>query len=226
MSKLFLFFLLTYIFGNPFIALLVILVLVYLLDRQFVGLFPSLFSPWRKYRQIQAMKREIELNPHHVRNKLDLGILLLEKKKYREALIYLEPAAERLDDQAEAQYAYGLALLKSGAHEKGLEQIQRALDMNPRIRYGEPYLVLASFYQTRQQTESAMKYLTQFQQVNSSSSEAHYRLGEIYREVGEREQAIRAYNEAVINYRTSPKFRRKTERRWAILAWFRRSFFV
>jgi tetratricopeptide (TPR) repeat protein len=224
MSKIFLFFILTYLFGNPFIALLVILLIIYFVDRKFVGLFPNLLKPWQRYRQMRLLKREIELNPHHARNKLDLGNFLLEKKRYRQALPYLQSAAERLDDQAEAQYALGLALTKLGEKERGIEQIHRALEMNPRLRYGEPYLQLAGYYRQEGQPDLAKEALFQFHQVNTSSSEAYYRLGELHRLAGEKDEARSAYDEAITNYRTSPKFKRKSERRWALLSWIRKTF--
>lgn len=222
MSKILLFLLLTYVFGNPFIGLIVLLILLYFLDRQFVGVFPSITKPLKNARQRSALAKEIALNPHHARNRLDLGILWIEKGKYAKALPYLETAAQRLDDMAEAHYYYGLALLQTGEEELGLASIEKALALNPRVVYGEPYLVLAQHYRSKGEANQAKAALQSFHGINSSSSEAYYRLGEIHREAGEKDSARRAYEEAIENYRLSPKFIRKKERRWAVLAWFRK----
>lgn len=222
MSKLFLFFFLSYLLGNPIIAFIVILVLIYVVDRRFIGISPSLTKPFHRNRRIQALKREIELNPHHIRNKQDLGHLYLEKNQFRKALPFLTAAAEKMDDSAEVFYDLGVALIGLGQVDEGLSRIDRALELNPRVGYGDPYLFLARFHQSQGNQEKAASMLTRFHEVNASSSESYYRLGELYRAAGEQSRAREAYNEAIANYRISPRFKRKRDRRWAILAWWRK----
>jgi uncharacterized protein HemY len=50
MSKFILFSLLWWLVGNPFLALLILVVVIYALDRRFVGIFPSLTKPWKRRR--------------------------------------------------------------------------------------------------------------------------------------------------------------------------------
>ncbi|MOA49630.1 Tetratricopeptide repeat protein [compost metagenome] len=63
--------------------------------------------------------------------------------------------------------------------------------------------------------------LEQFRQVNSSSCEAYYRLGQLYEQLGRGEDARRAYRETLQIYRSLPKYNKRKQRRWAILARFK-----
>ena len=52
MLKFSLFVFLFWLIGNPFVAILVMLILLYLLDRRFVGLTPSVFKPLKRMSRI------------------------------------------------------------------------------------------------------------------------------------------------------------------------------
>jgi tetratricopeptide (TPR) repeat protein len=100
--------------------------------------------------------------------------------------------------------------------------IRRALDINPRVKYGEPYLRLAAA--NRDQPEKALKLLEELRAIHSSSCEAYYRMGRIYQALGRREEARRAFDEAAEIYRTLPRYKRREERPWAIRSRLARLF--
>ncbi len=221
MSKFFVFAFLWWLTGSPFIALLVILVLLYFLDRRFIGLLPSIARPFRLNGRLSRIRQELALNPHNTSNKLEAARILIEKKRYAAALPYLQEIAPIMDESAEVLYELGWCRLKTGDPEKGEALILQALRINPKVRYGEPYLRLGEAL-ARLQTDKALHYLEQFKTVQSSSCEAYYRLGQIYGQLGEEDKASRAFREAIEIYKSLPKYKRKEERRWALLAVFRK----
>jgi len=163
------------------------------------------------------LKQELAVNPHHTSGKLELARLLLEKGRYHEAMPYLQSALEKMPDTPEVRYELGLCRLKLGDLEQGEQEITGALEQNPKVRYGEPYLRLAEAF-SRKDTTKALHYLEQFQKIQYSSCEAFYRLGKLYQQLGRRSEARQAFKEAVEIYRGLPKYKRRTERRWALLA--------
>ena len=66
MFKLIIFGFLFYIFGNPITAILVLLLIVYVLDRRFVGVFPSVTKPFKRARAISKLRRQIAVSQRRI----------------------------------------------------------------------------------------------------------------------------------------------------------------
>lgn len=171
MGKFIIFGMLFYIFGNPFIAIIVLLLIVYVLDRRFVGVFPSITRPIQRARQISKLRKNIAASPSDVSSRHELARLLIERRKYGEALKLLESISESLQDSAEYWDDIGTARLKTGNTAQGEADILQALDINPRVKYGRPYLRLADAFRTADSAK-ALDYLQKFHTMHSSSSEA------------------------------------------------------
>jgi tetratricopeptide (TPR) repeat protein len=222
MGKFFLFGMLWFLLGNPFAAIMVLIIILYLLDRRFIGLSPSLVKPIKRARRIGRLRQQLALNPNDMSARMELAHLLIERKAYAEARRLLEPAAETMAHSAEYWDDLGTALLFTGSRAEGESAIRRALDINPRVKYGQPYLRLAAV--NRDQPEKALKLLDELQAIHSSSCEAYYRMGLIYKSLGRREEARRAFDEAGDVYRTLPRYKRREERPWAIRSRLARLF--
>jgi tetratricopeptide (TPR) repeat protein len=108
----------------------------------------------------------------------------------------------------------GLCRLKLGQLEEGEKAMLQGISMNSRVHYGEPYLRLAEAF-SGVSPEKALGYLGDFRQVHSSSCEAYYRQGQLYEQLGRKEDAKQAYQEAARIFRALPKYKRKSERKWA-----------
>ncbi len=221
MSKFILFSLLWWITGNPLIAFIVILIVIYLLDRRFVGLFPSIGKPLRRRLRTQKLKQDLHLNPHDTSNKLELARLLMENKQYRPALSYLEEVYRRMSDSPEVWFELGRCYLKLGEIELGENWMKKGLQADPRLKYGEPYLRLGEAFLTVDQ-QKALQYLQQFGEIHSSSSEAYYLLGKLFQQLGDKKKAREAYQQAVDIYRSLPKYKKRSERRWFILSYLKK----
>jgi tetratricopeptide (TPR) repeat protein len=220
MSKILLFSLLWWLTGSPFVALLVLLVLLYVLERRYIGLTPSIMKPLQRGRRLSRLKEELRMNPHHTTTKLDIARIYMEQKKYEAARELLLQVAAVMEDSAEVLSELGICELRLGRLAEGERYILDALERNPRVKYGEPYLRMGEAF-AAQEPEKAIRYLKQFREVQSSSCEAYYRLGQLYRQLGRNEEARRAFLETVELYRGLPKYKRRHERRWALLARFK-----
>ncbi|GED72183.1 hypothetical protein BRE01_58850 [Brevibacillus reuszeri] len=222
MGKMFLFSILWWLTGSPFAALIIILLVLYFLDLRFVRLLPDFTKPFRRWRRLSALQNQLRLNPHDTPAKLEAARLLMEKRQYSEALTYLEEISSLMQDSPEYLCDKGNCLLKMGRTEEGLQLIEQALRANPRVKYGEPYLLVGEAYAKQQQMEKAIASLEELARMNMSSCEVYYKQGELYNELQQKEKAKRSYLEAVEVYRGLPSYKRRTERRWALLAWLKK----
>ncbi|WP_309225120.1 tetratricopeptide repeat protein [Paenibacillus sp. JMULE4] len=139
MGKLLIFSLLWWILGNPFVAIIVVIILFYLLDRRFIGMTPSVLKPLKRSRRLSKLKEELRLSPHHTSTKLDIARIYMEQKKYAAALELLDQVGEVMEDSADVLSEKGICKLKLGAVEEGERLILQAVQLNPRVKYGEPY---------------------------------------------------------------------------------------
>ncbi|QQZ59477.1 tetratricopeptide repeat protein [Paenibacillus sonchi] len=219
MFKFFGFLLLYRLVGNPFLALIILLVILYFLDRRYVGILPSFTKPFRRSRQISKLRTTISLNPNDVSAKFDLARLLIERKRYSEAKELLVQIADRYEQSAEYWVELGYANLKLGHLPEGEAQMLQGLEINRKAQYGQPYLRLAEVFRNIDHNK-ALQYVTQFQEIQSSSSEAYYLAGSMYKALGRKEDAKRAFNESTAVYRSLPKYKKRQERGWALRSYF------
>lgn len=219
MAKILLFGLLWYIFGNPFVAILVLLAALYFLDRRFVGLTPSFVKPLKRRSRIAKLRQQLSLNRNDVSAKMELARLLLDKKDYAGARRVLETIGDTMEHSAEYWDDLGTAYLHTGKPDEGEQAILQALDINPRVKYGEPYLRLASVTAGKDAAK-ALGYLEAFRGIHSSSCEGYYRMGRIYKALDRKGEARRAFEEALDVYRTLPRYKKRGERGWALRSFF------
>jgi tetratricopeptide (TPR) repeat protein len=204
-----------WLLGNPFLALIVLLIVLYLLERRFIGLTPSFVKPFRRRSQIAKWRRQLILNPHDVSAKTELARLLIERKKYGEARELLLSMESKMEHSAEFWSDLGICDLALGSLDDGESEMLRALAISPRVKYGQPYLKLGEAY-AKKDSSKALSYLQQFKQVNSSSCEAYYKLGLVYADLGQKEEAAMAFRECRHLYGTLPRYMKRHERKWVL----------
>jgi tetratricopeptide (TPR) repeat protein len=213
-GRFFLFALLSWITGNPLLALLVIIVL------SLPGWWAGSRYAWRLSRQMRSwgeagrLRRSLAVNPHDVKARTDLGAILVRLGRFREARAELEQAMPRADDLPEANYALGLSLLHDGEADRGRELVERALALNPKFGYGEPHLRLGDFRADRGEWERAAERYRQATSIHSSSVEGWFKLGQALNHLGKPDEARAALREAISSYRTAPWYQRADGRPW------------
>lgn len=223
MGRLWLFLLLTWLTQNPFLALIVVLLVSagsygYLTGRIF-GIGPVL----KEWQAVRALRRAVTVTPHDLTARSKLGRLLVRKGREAEALAVLAPVVERQPDLAGPRADFGLALLRSGRVDEGEQHLKQSLTLDPKLRYGDPLLRWADAAALRGDHAGAIHLLEEHRELHSSSVEGLYKLGLAYVRIGDRAKARSALADALTVYRTSPRFKRRTDRRWwlasLILRW-------
>lgn len=222
MGKLLLIYLIFRLFGHPVIAIIALIVIYYFIDRRYVGLLPSVTRPFQRYRRQANLKQLLNVNPHDMSARYELAGMYLEKGEYREAQALLESLSPSMKESADVQYDLGTCYLAHGNLRDGEDMIAKALEQNPRLRYGEPYVRLATAF-VKTDPAKALTYAQQASEHNVSSCEAFYQLGQVYEALGNKADAREAYSECLRTYRALPKFRQRHERKWAMRARMRRS---
>ncbi|MEC4675765.1 MAG: hypothetical protein VST72_02435 [Nitrospirota bacterium] len=215
LSKFFLFYVLYWMLGNPIIALLVILLISFTIDRTFFGFVPDPFKAFKAAGRIKELRRIVTINPYDARSLKELGIFMFEKKKYGKAVEYFEQAANKMSDDAEFNYYYGISLARNGDIRKGWEYIASALEASPGLKYGEPYLMMAEVFIDIGDYKSALPLLESFVKIHTSSSRGFYQMGLVKLKLGMKEEGMQYLKKSVEVFKSSPRFKRKLDRKWA-----------
>ncbi len=214
MRNLLLFFFFTFLTGSPIIAILLIVGIYLLLDYQYVGASRALVRTFRRGSEIRSLKHVLLINAHDAAARSDLGRLLVHARRHKEAVGHLEQAYERMHDSEETICFLGLAYLWTGKVEEGEKLILQALELNPKFRYGEPYLKWGEYLLDAGKNQEAVKILEKFGTIHTSSVEGNYLLGEAYRKIGDAGKAKSSYKTALDMFRRSPAYKRRQERPW------------
>jgi tetratricopeptide (TPR) repeat protein len=205
---------------NPISGIIVILLLYLIMDRRFIGLIPDVFRPLRINRQKKNLIKELSLNPVNAAAQFELGSLLVGNKQYEKALPYLQKATEKLDN-SQSHFMLGIALFRLGKQDDGREELLKALEMNPKVGYGEPYLYLAEYALTHKEDVSTVPGLKEALR-QYGSAEVNYKLGRLFEKAGHKSEAVNCYDEAIAAYKQSPPFLRRQHRRYGLGAMLRR----
>jgi len=210
-----LFIFLSWLIGNPIIALIVILALYLMIDRTYYGFVPDPLQLFRVARRIRDLQRIISINPHDARSLKELGIYMVERKYYPKALEYFTMASSKMSDDPEFNYYYGIALARNGDVEGGATLVDRALHLSPGLKYGDPYLAMAEVYIERRDYNKALPLLEHFLKMRNSSTRGLYQMGLVQSRIGDMGARREYLKKAVSAFRDSPRYKRKMERIWS-----------
>lgn len=218
MQSFFLYYILSMLFGNPVTAILFVAFIYLIVDRRFIGLLPDFTRPLRRKSRLRQLRSTVALNPANASAQLELGQLLMERKRYREALPFLQQAGKKLEDHASAQYYLGADLVRVGEMDAGREVLEKAVALRPNVQYGEPFIYLAEAALSAGNNTAELPEWVQTV-VQYGNVEVCYRMGRVLQQYGYKAEAHRLYSEALNGYKQCPTFARKTSRRWGLLAW-------
>jgi tetratricopeptide (TPR) repeat protein len=215
MGKILIFSLLYWVTGSPIIALLAILAIYLAIDRTYLGFLPDPVRSFRASSRIRELRKIVSINPHDGRSLKELGVYMVERGRYQNAIKYFGMVETKMSDDSEFNYYYGLAMVRMGDIEKGRALFERAVNASPTLKYGEPFLMMAEVYMDNGDYESAMPLLERFEEIHSSSSRGLYRMGVVKLKLGARDEGVEYLRKAIRAFRESPFFKRKTDRKWA-----------
>lgn len=160
--------------------------------RMAVGLSIATYSQGETERSEQLLVRACDINPADITPYLFMGRLQeaegIEISGWRERLhrfSLLEP------DNPLAHYYYAVALSNKGqeaAEDSAMEaELQKAIALDPQL--GAAYLQLGRLYAARKDNPAAIAALEKAVTNLPLPDEAHYRLAQIYRQMGDSDKA-------------------------------------
>jgi tetratricopeptide (TPR) repeat protein len=188
-----------------------------------VAIFARRFIPdplrWLQARGRQKrLEQAVALNEQNVTARRDLALVFLDQRRPRRAVALLERALERTPDLPELRFLMGLALTSSRKPEQALVQLDAALALDPRIRYGEAHLQRGIVLEMLGRTAEAVVAYETFVGINGSSIEGWTRLARARARSGDRDGGRKAIAEALSTSSTLPAFQRRKQWTWVLRA--------
>jgi tetratricopeptide (TPR) repeat protein len=156
--------------------------------------------------------------------KLLVGLTWLELDLLRPtaALRWAELGLARSPDDAELQFLGGLALSRLGRHEEALTRLVAAVERDPRMRYGLPYLTAGESLLALGRWEEALDAFDRAVGINSSDLRGYLGRARAYHARGEHTECKKQIEEALSTYRCLPHHLRRQKRGTRLTAFWLR----
>lgn len=221
MSQWMLFVLLSWMTGNPLLALGILLLAWWLGDRATFRVLPDPLRAFGRRSRMASLSRTLAANPHDRRARLELANLLLEARRPGRAAALLRPNVEAGDDDVHTAFAMGAALARSGAAQEAERFLAAARAREPGFRMGEIDLELGRLRLRGGDAAGAVEPLARLVAERPGTVEGRYWLARALARQGDAAGAGRARDEAWREYQALPRFRRAQERpfAWRLRPW-------
>lgn len=221
MSQWMLWMLLSWLTGNPLLALGILVAAWWLGDRATFQVLPDPLRFLHRRRRMAALRQALDANPHDRRARLELANLLLDAGRPGEAAALLGPNVEAGDDDVHTCFAMGAALARSGERERGERFLAAARERDPDFRLGEIDLELGRLRLRSGDAAGAVEPLTRLVAARPGTVEGRYWLARALSQQGDVAGAARLREQAWREYAVLPRFRRQHERpfAWRIRPW-------
>lgn len=201
--------------GGPLRALVLLLVVLWLVDRAALRVFPSPLRAFRRHRRRAALERLLAVNPHDRRARLELAEAAIERGQPARAVELLKANIEAGDDDTTTLFAMGVACFGAGHAKQGELFLGEAWANEPRYRGGAIELELGRGRLSTGNPAGARDALESFLARSPGSVEARVLLARALDALGEAPAAAARRDEAWREYASSPLFHRRAQRRWA-----------
>jgi len=158
-------------------------------------------SAERKYR------KALELNPDLVEARVNLGHLLLEQDRFKEARYQFEEVAERNDSWVDVHLGLSRALAAEGDVEGCVYECDRAMDLlefprdqvlNSVADLSGLYLAMSEELKEKNRYKEALLALETASILNPRCAETQKRLASLYEQRGMHEKALDCYEKALL----------------------------
>ncbi len=114
-------------------------------------------------------KRAISLNPRFGKAYYNLANVLLDQKKYDEAIAMYRKAIDSGFNTPEAHNNLGLALMKAGIYEEAEKEFLKSISLDPRIIHA--YINLAELYASTDNREKLLEIIEEIKEKFPNSPE-------------------------------------------------------
>ncbi|MBN8612888.1 MAG: tetratricopeptide repeat protein [Deltaproteobacteria bacterium] len=202
----------SYAFQYP--PLLVAVVLFFVLRRY----IPDPVALFRTLGRISTLKRLVEANPSNVTARRDLAMIYLQQRRPGAALERIEEALKRFPTDAELLYLKGVAHHMRGEHALATQPLVDSVAADPRLRFGEPYLLAGDCLLELGKVEEAIDAYDRFLSINTSSIEGHVKKARAHAAADEKPAAKGEIDQALRVWAQIPGFQRRNQLGWWLRA--------
>jgi tetratricopeptide (TPR) repeat protein len=178
-------------------------------------------DPWMLLRtlgRISELSRQVAANPANVTARRDIAMIYLQQRRPGAALARIDEALARFPDDAELLYLKGLAHHMRGEHELATKPLVAAVTADPRLRFGEPYLIAGDCLLALGKHEEAIDAYERFLAINGSSVEGHVKKARAHARADEKAEAKKELDEALRTWGAIPGFQRRRQVGWWLRA--------
>ena len=207
--------LLWWITGNPLAAAVLLLLGYAVADWYTFGFLRGVARTVRNLQRAPRLGRQIAVNPHDRRARIELGEILIEQGRFARAIEVLRPAAQQDPHDLSSLYPLGIACLHTGRVEEGELFLREVHGADPEFRLGRAMLEIGADRLRRGDAKGAVEPLSRYVDAHPHRVEGHYLHSRALRRSGERAGAERARRIAWEEYETALPYQRRLERRWA-----------
>lgn len=188
----------------------------------FVVFLPELQAPngllkfWNRRQRLHKLEAQAALNPS-VGAQHELADALLENGKAEPARAIYEKLVPRAGDDPYLRHGLALALMQTGRPDAALEHLDWIAANFPRHRMGQALVDRGNaLADLGRKPEAIAAYQAALGQI--SSTEARVRLAQLLAETGQVEQGRELARTVLHEYRNSPRYQQRAERKWWLLA--------
>ena len=218
MKTAFVYLLVSQLTGSPLLALAAIAVLWLSGGSWYLGRFPDVMAPFRRWSRERALRETLAANPHDMTARSELAGLIAERRP-AEAKELLGEVLRRYPEQALSHYFMGLAELGLGNTEGGTREIEAALAIRADLRWGEPMLKLGDhLFEKGRFTEASAAY-ERATQAHASHAQAWFSAGRAASKAGNGARAREFWQRTLTSTAGAPPFKRRQDRLWRWRAW-------
>ena len=214
-------YLLTRLTGSPLGSLAALIVIWWAADRLTFRLLPEPTRFVARLRRRGQLRRTLTENPHDRRARFELGQLLLDGHRPRQAIEVLRPNIEAGDDDVHTAALWGAALARSGNYDQAERALAVARQAEPAFRAGEIDLELGRMRLARGDFVRATEALERLVALRPGTVEGRFYLTRALSGFGDTAGAGRVREEAWQEYASLPRFHRRQERpfAWRLKPW-------
>lgn len=204
-------------FYNPVVTLVLVAIIYIILDRKYIGVLPDFIQPLRRWQRIRELKQTAQSSPSPGLIYYELGAMQVENDSMEDGRRSLEKAHDMIADHPDIEYYLGVARIRTGELDAGKTALEYALSLNPKIKYGFPYVYLLEYSLKRQESpEQIEKYLEKI--YENENPQLFYTAGIAFQQAGDRERATEMFRQVQASLKRCPTFLKKQYRYHAIKA--------
>ena len=137
----------------------------------------------------------IKRDPNYVNAHINLGILLIQNKKYHNAIISFEKAIELNPNFADTYYNVAVVNNLLGQNLDAIQNYEKAIQLNPKFLNAMNNLGVV--FLENNEYQKAVDYFQKVILINPNISNAHNNLGSAYTKLDKHEKAIDCYEKAI-----------------------------